>query len=96
MTHPLTELKALAERIDFKRIAALARRVDLAKLVGIFAELEPEDLAHLASQVRAKHRKTPLPEAHGDFYSLGEQLAPEELAIKLRVREFVQREIARS
>lgn len=94
MTNPLTDLKALAERIDFKRIAAIAKRVDLAKLVGIFAALEPEDLAHLASQVRARHRKEPLPAAHGDFYGLGEQLPPEELAIKLRVREFVQREIA--
>ncbi len=94
MTNPLAELKALAERIDLKRIAALARRVDLAKLVAIFAELEPEDLAHLASQVRAKHHKGPLPAAHGDFYGFGEMLPPEELAIKLRVREFVQREIA--
>src|SRR3984957_16729040 len=94
MTNPLAELKALAERIDLKRIAALARRVDLAKLVAIFAEHEPEDLAHLASQVRARHHKGPLPAAHGDFYGFGEMLPPEELAIKLRVREFVQREIA--
>ncbi len=90
----LADLRALAERIDLKRIAALAKHVDLAKLIGIFSELEPEDLAHLASQVRARHHKKALPEAHGDFYGLGELLSPEELAIKLRVRDFMRREIA--
>jgi glutaryl-CoA dehydrogenase len=94
MTNPLAELKALAERIDFKRIAAIAKHVDLAKLVGIFAELEPEDLAHLASQVRARHSKTPLPAANGDFYGFGEQLTADEKAIKLRVREYMRSEIA--
>jgi glutaryl-CoA dehydrogenase len=97
MSNPLADLKALVERIDLKRVAAIAKRVDLAKLVAIFAELEPEDLAHLASQVRAKHarqRGAPLPEAHGDFYGFGDLLPPEELAIKLRVREFMRREIA--
>ena len=93
MTNPLTDLKALADRIDLKRIAALARHVDLAKLVGILAQLEPQDLAHLASQARAKHGKSPLPEAHGDFYGFGEQLPQEELAIKMRVRDFMRREI---
>jgi glutaryl-CoA dehydrogenase len=92
--HPLADLKALVERLDLKRIAALAKRVDLPKLIGVFSELEPEDLAHLASQVRARHRKEPLPAAHGDFYGIGELLSPEELEIKLRVREFMRREIA--
>jgi glutaryl-CoA dehydrogenase len=94
MTNPFAELKALAERIDFKRIAAIAKHVDLAKLVGIFAELEPEDLAHLASQVRARHSKAPLPAANGDFYGFGEQLTADEQAIKLRVREYMRSEIA--
>ncbi|HEY5146707.1 MAG TPA: acyl-CoA dehydrogenase family protein [Polyangiaceae bacterium] len=90
----LADLRSLAGRLDLKRIAALAKHVDLAKLIGIFSELEPEDLAHLASQVRARHHKKALPEAHGDFYGLGELLSPEELEIKLRVRDFMRREIA--
>ncbi len=78
-----------------KRIAALAREIDVVKLVGILAELQPADLAHLASQVRAKHAaRKPLPEAHGDFYELGQLLPPDELAVKLRVREAMAREVA--
>ena len=94
MTGSFSELKALVDKLDLKRIASLASRVDLGRLVGVLTQLEPEDLAHLASQVRAKHPRHPLPEPHGDLYELGELLAPEEREIKLRVREFMQREIA--
>jgi glutaryl-CoA dehydrogenase len=94
MTNPLSELKSLVEHLDLKRIATLARRVDLGGLVRLLSDLEPEDLAHLASQVKAKHRKTPLPAVNGDFYSLRGMLSPDEDAILLRVREFMQREVA--
>jgi glutaryl-CoA dehydrogenase len=59
MSNPLSDLKALVDRIDLKRIAAIAKQVDLAKLVDVFAQLEPEDLAHLASQVRAMRARPP-------------------------------------
>ncbi len=72
----------------------LAKGADWLKLVGVLAELQPMDLAHLVSQVRAKRRKTPLPEANGDFYGMGDLLTPEEQDIRLRVREVMQREIA--
>src|SRR5258708_21740196 len=45
MTSPWDELKALAERIDVKRIAALAKSVDLVKWIGVLTQLEPEELA---------------------------------------------------
>ncbi|HEX3772041.1 MAG TPA: acyl-CoA dehydrogenase family protein, partial [Polyangiaceae bacterium] len=94
MTNPLADLKSLVERIDLKRIATIAKHVDLPKLIGVFAQLEPEDLAHLASLARARHGKKPLPEPHGDFYGLGELLEPDEMEIKLRVRDFMRQEVA--
>ncbi len=68
--------------------------VNLGKLVGLLTQLEPEDVAHLAAQVRAKHHKGPLPEAHGDLYELGGLLSPPEQELKLRVRALMQDEIA--
>ena len=84
MANPFEDLRALADKIDLKRITSLARHVDLVKLISIFSELEPADLAHLASRVRAKHRKKPLPAPHGDFYDVGSMLKPEELAERMR------------
>jgi glutaryl-CoA dehydrogenase len=94
MNNAWMELRSLAEHFDWKRIGQLAKRVDLARLVGVLVQLEPEDLAHLASQVRAKHRTEPLPEAHGDFYGFGQLLGPEDLALKLRVRDAMARHVA--
>lgn len=85
--------KKLLDQIDLGRISTLAKKVNLPKLIGIFSQLEPADLAHLASLVRAKHRKTPLPVADGDFYDIGAHLSDEERAIRARVREFMQAEV---
>lgn len=94
MSNPFSDLKSLVENLDLKRIGELAKKVDLVKVVGLLTQLEPMDLAHLASQVRAKHRTKPLPEAHGDFYDFGSLLTPEDRALKLRVRKFMNDSIA--
>lgn len=94
MSNPFAELKSLADKLDFAKIAELAKKVDLVKVVGLLTQLEPSDLAHLATQVRAKQRKRPLPAPDGDFYDFGSQLAPEDHALKLRVREFMRTEAA--
>jgi glutaryl-CoA dehydrogenase len=94
MTSTLADLKSLVENLDLKRIATLARHVDLGKLLRLLSELEPDDLVHLASQARTKHSKRPLPAVDGDFYGLRSTLLPEEDAILRRVREFMEREVA--
>jgi glutaryl-CoA dehydrogenase len=72
----------------------LAKGADLLKLVGVMADLEPIDLAHLVGQVRAKRHRAPLPEANGDFYAVGDLLTLEEQDIRQRVREVMQRDVA--
>ena len=94
MANPFSDLKSLVEGLDLKRIAELAKKVDLVKVIGLLSQLEPSDLAHLATQVRAKQRKSPLPEAHGDFYDFGTLLPAEDQALKLRVRKFMHDEVA--
>ena len=86
--------KASLDRLDLKRLTALARQVDLGKLLEALTELEPADVEHLLSQLHVKHHPGPLPAPQGDFYRFGQLLSPEDQAIKLRVREFLQREVA--
>src|ERR1700761_8931629 len=89
----MSDRKKLLDQIDLGRISTLAKKVNLAKLIGIFSQLEPADLAHLASIVRAKHRTKPLPVADGDFYDIGAHLTDDEPAIRQRGREFMQAEV---
>ena len=65
------ELRSLVEHLDLGRVAQLAKKVDVRKLLSLLAQLEPADLAHLAARVRAKQKDHPLPAPDGDFYDLG-------------------------
>jgi glutaryl-CoA dehydrogenase len=94
MTSPLADLKDTLEHLDLGRLLALARRVDLPKLLKTLASLEPDDVNRLLAATHTKHKKRPLPPANGDFYDVASLLTPEEQAIRLRVREFMEREIA--
>ena len=94
MAH-FTDLKKLVEQLDLKRIAHLAHEVDLVKAIGLLSQLEPEDLAHLASTLKARHGKPEsLPKPHGDFYEFGGTLSKDDQALRMRVRKFMHEEVA--
>jgi len=94
MTNSLTELKDMLERVDLGRFIALARRLDLPKLLKTLASLDADDVTRLLAAAHAKHSHRPLPATNGDFYDVASLLAPEERAIRERVREFMAREVA--
>jgi glutaryl-CoA dehydrogenase len=92
MAH-FSDLKKLVEKLDLSKISALAHEVDLGKLIGLLTQMEPQDLAHLATVIKERNNKGPLPEAKGDFYEFESTLNAEEQAIRLRVRDFMQGEV---
>jgi glutaryl-CoA dehydrogenase len=94
MTNSLTELKGTLEHVDLGRFVALARRVDLPKLLKTLASLDASDVSRMLATAHAKHKDRPLPAPNGDFYDVASMLSPEEQAIRLRVREFMVREVA--
>jgi glutaryl-CoA dehydrogenase len=94
MTNPFTELKEMLEHVDLGRLLSLARHIDLTKLLRALGELQPDDVNRLLAAAHSKHRTRPLPEANGDFYGVASQLTAEEDAIRLRVREFMERDVA--
>jgi glutaryl-CoA dehydrogenase len=94
MNNALTDLKDMLEHVDLGRLVALARRVELAKLLKTIGSLDADDVNRLLSAAHAKHKHRPLPAPNGDFYDVASVLGPEEQTIRLRVREFMQREVA--
>jgi glutaryl-CoA dehydrogenase len=92
MAH-FSDLKKLVATLDLAKISALAHEVDLSKLIGLLAQMEPQDLAHLATVIKERNNKKPLPEAKGDFYDFESTLNAGEQAIRLRVRDFMQSEV---
>lgn len=92
----MTEMARLFQKLDLQKIAALTKKVDIGQLLDGVMAMKPEDLQKLSTAI-AKNRnrkKKELPIPDGDFYQLAEAvLTPEEKEIRLRVREFMQKEI---
>lgn len=83
----------LLQQLDLEKIGKLSQKVDLNKMVGLVSSMKEEDLQKLIKFMEAGKKKHEFPEVDGDFYDLEELLTPEERAIVLQVREFMQREI---
>jgi len=84
---------SLLQNLDIDKIAKLSEKVDLNKMVGLVSSMKSEDLQKLMKFMEGGKRKHEFPEIDGDFYDLYALLTPEERAIQLQVREYMQTEI---
>jgi glutaryl-CoA dehydrogenase len=80
----------LLQQLDLDKIGKLSEKVDLNKMVGLVSSMKGEDLQKLMKFMEGGKKKHEFPEIDGDFYDLHQWLSPEERAIQLKVREFMQ------
>ena len=84
----------LFKHIDFGKIRKLAAKVDLGHVletVGKMDEKQLGQLLKLLDHTTGKHKE--LPPIEGDFYHLSHILTPEERALQLKIRYFMETEI---
>lgn len=86
-------LKKLLSSIDLEQISKLSEKVDISKMVGLVSEMSEEDLSKMMGMMKGGLKPKQIPPVDGDFYKLGDTLAPHEREIQLQVREFMEREI---
>ena len=83
----------ILQSLDLAKLGKLAEKVDLNKMVGLVSSMKEEDLQKLIKYMEGGKKKHEFPEIDGDFYDLSQLLNPEERAIQLQVREFMNKEI---
>src|SRR5688500_18583492 len=83
----------ILQSLDLAKLGKLAEKVDLNKMVGLVSSMKEEDLQKLMKFMEGGKKKHEFPEIDGDFYDLHQLLKPEERAIQLQVREFMNKEI---
>src|SRR5687768_126130 len=83
----------ILQSLDLAKLGKLAEKVDLNKMVGLVSSMKEEDLQKLIKFMEGGKKKHEFPEIDGDFYDLSQLLNPEERAIQLQVREFMNKEI---
>jgi glutaryl-CoA dehydrogenase len=81
------------QSLDLAKLGKLSQKVDLNKMVGLVSSMKDEDLQKLIKFMEGGKKKHEFPEIDTDFYDLHQLLAPEERAVQLQVREFMQQEI---
>jgi glutaryl-CoA dehydrogenase len=84
----------LFKTVDFQKLEALSKKVDLTKMMDSVSNLDETQLQGLMKMMGTPHKKKELPEIEGDFYHLGEEaLKDEDRALQLYVRSFLEKEV---
>ncbi len=98
MPGTLTKLKQayqLFKSIDLDQLGKISKKVDLQKLMEGFSKLDDTQLKGLQKMMESGGKpKKALPEINGDFYELSLRLNEEDRAVQLKVREFMEKEVA--
>ena len=84
----------LFKSVDFQKLEALSKKVDLTKIVDSVSNLDEVQLQGLMKMIGTPHKKKELPAIEGDFYHLGDEaLKDEDRALQLKVRAFLEKEV---
>ena len=97
MSGPFSKIRSiidLIQSIDLDQISKISSRVDLPKLVKGFSQLYDQQLKGLMKMMDKPHKEKILPPIDGDFYDVYHTLSPEQREIQLKVRQFMETEIA--
>jgi glutaryl-CoA dehydrogenase len=85
----------LYKSIDIDALNALASKVDLGAVMHNVSKLDETQLQGLLKMLGSagskKHK--PLPPVDGDFYDLSETLTPDQRALQLKVRKYMEEEV---
>ncbi len=84
----------LFQEIDFDQLAVLNKKVDLSQAMKQLAKLDEKQLNGLMKMLNTSGSKKAPPEINPDFYELSDKLTPEQRALQLKVREFMNHEVA--
>ena len=84
----------LFKSVDFQKLDALSKKVDLTKMVDSVSNLDETQLQGLMKMMGKSDEKRELPPIEGDFYHLGDEaLKDEDRVLQLKVRAFLEKEV---
>lgn len=81
------------KQLDLQQLSKLSEKIDLAEVMQNVSKLDDKQLAGLTKMLSSGHKHKELPPIDGDFYNISHTLKPEERALQLKVRAFMEKEI---
>ena len=85
----------LLKSVDLDALAKLSQKVDLSQVMSAVGNLDDRQLKGLMKMLnsQAKKGQHKLPPIDGDFYNLAQKLSPEERALQMKMRNFMEDEV---
>ncbi|TDS11026.1 acyl-CoA dehydrogenase family protein [Sphingobacterium paludis] len=93
MIKKLKNIIQLLRTVDLEQIEKLSQKVDLPAVMKAVSKMEDNQLKGLMKMLTSSGKKREAPPIDADFYSVEAKLSPEDRALQLRVREFLETEI---
>lgn len=90
----IRQLIELYKNIDLEQLSEINKKVDLAQTMKQLSKLDEKQLNVLMKMLDSSGKKRESPPINPDFYELSDKLAPEQRALQLKVRNFMETEVA--
>lgn len=88
------QLIQLYKAIDFKQLQALQNKVDLPLAMQQLGKMDDNQWKGLMKMLQSSGKKKELPPINADFYELSDLLTLEQRSLQLKVRAFMEEEVA--
>ncbi len=93
MIKKLKNIIQLLRSVDLEQIEKLSQKVDLPAVMKAVSKMEDNQLKGLMKMLTSSGKKREAPPIDADFYAVEAKLSPEDRALQLRVRDFLETEI---
>ena len=84
----------LIQSIDIDALQKLNEKVDLKQLMASVSSLNDDQLKSIVHLMKSDNKKHEVPPIDADFYDISDRLTVEEREIQLKVRAFMEKEVA--
>jgi len=93
MLDKLKNMVKLFKSVDLEQLEKISKKVDLAEVLGAVSKMDENQLKMAMKMLTGSKKKKDPPPIDADFYDISAQLSPEDRALQLKVRAFLEAEV---
>lgn len=93
MLDKLKNILKLIKSVDFDQLDKISKKVDLSEVLGAVSKMDDNQLKMAMKMLTSGKKKKDPPPVNADFYDISAKLSPEDRALQMKVRIFLETEI---
>ncbi|MFZ4261618.1 acyl-CoA dehydrogenase family protein [Sphingobacterium sp. HJSM2_6] len=93
MLDKLKNIIKLYKSIDLAQLEKISKKIDLGAVLGAVSKMDENQLKMAMKMLTSSNKKKDPPAINADFYDLSAKLSPEDRALQLKIRAFLETEI---